>query len=708
MRLRHLVPSLAACIAPLWAAESATAPQRRDAIVEAGGRIVVSGDRDAGTPGDTRVWSSSVATKTDTPLLDIPQAVTVQDQRFLQDISANSIMQAYDYAVGISPQGTTNAGPGYARGFNISWYDIRRDGLRTYAWSIREPFVAERIAYLRGPSSVLYGDGSPGALINIVLKKPQYEARNEVAVAVGTNDSYRMEADSTGALLGSETVAYRAIAVYEATDQRYDNDERRMLFLPTVAWTPRVGTTITADMEVYYEQQKAFAGTLLPYDSPNTRLTNLDFNPSESGDRWWNANISPGLRLDQSLAQDWDLHVAGRATKIPARYLTHGGVGLQADERIVDRVTYNGKYVWWEYQSDTFVTGKIHTGPILHELVTGVEAGVSTTEGYFQQQEAFDLDLHQPQYGFKAPYPPSPSMDDQANRTDRGGVYVQDQAHLTQWLILVGSLRWSWIRANDLSGDTDVTQIDSDWSSRLGVVIKPTDALSFYVSAADSFEPAYPGSYDQFGNPIDPILTRSIEGGGKTDLLEDRLSASISVYRMLRENVAQWQGGYYVQTGEVSSTGLEVELKGTLRDGWTLETGYAYNKTKIRVSETNPEEVGNELDNTPNHQGSLWTKYSVQENDVGGDWKELAGWGLGSGLVYEGSKWAETANNIRLHDWLRWDAGIYYEDPRGSGWSGNLFVNNVLDAGYIVSSFGDSYAAPGEERTITLNVSKVW
>ena len=141
---------------------------------------------------------SSLATKIETPLLETPRSVSIIDRRTLDDMGAINITQAHDYVVGVIPM--DERGPAFARGFPVGSYDLRRDGLRIYSWSVREPVAVDRIQYLRGPAAVLYGDGSPGALVNMVLKKPLPVPRYEFGVSGGSSGFGRLTADLTGPL----------------------------------------------------------------------------------------------------------------------------------------------------------------------------------------------------------------------------------------------------------------------------------------------------------------------------------------------------------------------------------------------------------------------------------------------------------------------------------------------------------------------------
>jgi len=165
--------------------QNQTAKQDELTVQEIGGRLVASGSTvEVAGNADQLQRDSSIATKIDTPLIETPRSITLIDRRTLDDMSVINITQGHDYTVGMTPQ--DERGPGFARGFPVDFYDLRRDGLRTYSWSVREPVALDRIQYLRGPASVLYGDGSPGALINLVLKKPMPGRHVEIGGSVGS------------------------------------------------------------------------------------------------------------------------------------------------------------------------------------------------------------------------------------------------------------------------------------------------------------------------------------------------------------------------------------------------------------------------------------------------------------------------------------------------------------------------------------------
>jgi len=201
---------------PAEPAEQDATPDDDQSVKEVGGRLIVDGGTVLVAPDpDLPPQDSSIATKTDTRLIETPRSVSVTDRRTLDDRLAVNISDAHDYTVGVTPM--DDRGPAFARGFRIDFYDLRRDGLRTYTWSVREPVGLERVQYLRGPASVLYGDGSPGGLVNLMLKKPLPVRRTEVTASIGELGFGRFTADQTGPVGGNRRVRYRLIGAGEST-----------------------------------------------------------------------------------------------------------------------------------------------------------------------------------------------------------------------------------------------------------------------------------------------------------------------------------------------------------------------------------------------------------------------------------------------------------------------------------------------------------
>jgi iron complex outermembrane receptor protein len=336
-------------------------------------------------------------------------------------------------------------GPAFARGFRIDFYDLRRDGLRTYTWSVREPAALERVQYLRGPASVLYGDGSPGGLVNLMLKKPLPVPRTELTASIGELRFGRFTADVTGPVGGNRRVRYRLIGAGEWLDSGIDNDERRLSLLPMLSVDVGDAVTLHMDGELYQQRGRNY-WHMVPVTAETQRgdFTQIpwDLTTASPDDDWSGWNASSGLRLDARLNRRSSLHVSTRYTRIDGDIDIQVLAGVAQDGRTANRYAYRELSSWNEYQSDAFIATAVATGPVEHQLVIGAEAGLSTAERELGTGAAPSLDLHSPVYG---PKPLSPPTQPTKYDVVRAGTYVQDQIRLSSAIVITPALRWSWL-----------------------------------------------------------------------------------------------------------------------------------------------------------------------------------------------------------------------------------------------------------------------
>src|SRR5262245_15269184 len=396
-------------------AEPSAATQDTSSVREVGGRLVTTAETVV-VKGelDEHARESSIATKISTPLIETPRSISVIDRQTLDDLSAINITQAHDYTVGITPQ--DERGTAFSRGFPVDFYDLRRDGLRTYSWSVREPVALDRIQYLRGPASVLYGDGSPGALINLVLNKPMPVRRVDISGSAGSPGLGRLSADATGPLNEKRTIRYRLIASGEWLQNGFDNDERRLTVFPSLAVDLGPRSTVTFDTEVYRQRGRnyrhAVPATSAAQDGDFSDYP-WDLSIAAPDDGWSGGNVSPGVRLDVGLGAQTSLHVASRYTRIDGDLDLQALIGVSADGSTASRYHYREISTWNEYQTDAFATTAARTAGIDHKLVGGVETGFSTTDSQIGVGPAASLDLDDPDYG---PPPSLPMLDRKSTR----------------------------------------------------------------------------------------------------------------------------------------------------------------------------------------------------------------------------------------------------------------------------------------------------
>jgi iron complex outermembrane receptor protein len=664
-------------------------------VREAGGRLIASGETVV-VKGeiDQPVRDSSIATKIETPLLETPRSITIIDRQTLDDLSVVNITQAHDYSVGMTPQ--DERGPGFARGFPVDFYDLRRDGLRTYSWSVREPVALDRIQYLRGPASVLYGDGSPGALINLVLKKPMPVRRVDVGGSVGSAGFGRMTADATGPLNEGRTARYRMIAAGEWLDNGFDNGERRFTIFPSVAVDINPRASLSFDAEIYRQHGRNYRHAI----PATTEAQQGDFSQypwdlsvASPDDGWSGGNIAPGTRLDFNLGRDTSLHVAVRYTRIDGDIDVQAPIGLTADGSAVLRYHYREISTWDEYQSDTFVATTARTGGIEHRLVAGIEAGVSVTDSQIGVGPATPLDIHDPDYG---PPPAEPPLSPTRFNVTRVGLYATDQIRLSKVVTVVPGLRWSRISVDDKRpAATEPTSADSLVSPSIGLVVLPRPGVSLYSTYTEGFEPPVAGQYLE--NALAPALSEnwSFEAGAKADLLNQRISLTGAGFRIRRTNVPEADPrGFYRQIGEGQSHGMELEAVGVLAPGLTTRAGYAWTQTEITRDTLGS--VGRELPNAPRHKAHLWVRYRFTHAAVRG--LMVAG-----GAVYESERFTARDNVITAPAYTRLDASSSWPLP-GRRLTLGIVVENLTDLRYVRSGAGGVFFA-GPPRRLAVQLT---
>jgi iron complex outermembrane recepter protein len=665
-------------------------------VTEAGGRLVISETVEVTASVDEPVHDSSIATKTDTPLLETPRSVTVFDRGTLDEMQTIDISQTHDYAVGVIPQ--DERGPGFARGFPIGFYELRRDGLRTYSWSVREPAALDRIQYLRGPASVLYGDGSPGGMVNLVLKKPLPVPRYEATFAAGELGFLRFTGDATGPMTAGGGARYRVVAAAEGLDDGFSNDERRMTLFPMFSFELGRESTLHVDSELYDQKGRGYRHAVpVTVEGQAGDFSGLpwDLNMASPDDVWSGWNVSSGARFDGRLARNATIHAAGRFTHIGGDLAFQFLVGLAPDGRTAQRASYRERSAWDEIQSDVFVVLDERTGSVGHQIVAGMELGSSTTDTELGVGSAPSLDIYDPVYG---PPPPEPQTSPVRNDTLRTGGYLQDQIRLSQRWIAVPAVRFSQIRVEDEIAAPGKHATTNVVSPSLGFVFLPRPWLSFYGTATTGFEPPQPGQFADGGGLLDPIRSRSLEAGVKTEFLHGRLDLSGATYEIRQTNVAEADSrGFFQQIGEGKSHGVELEVSGSPTRGLRLQGGIAWMETSITRDVSGF--VGNELPNAPNVDASLWGRYRFSSG-------ALARLSLAGGVVHVGPRFASRDNGVRFPAYTRIDTTASFDLLSNEKVALAVAVENLANVRYVTSGSSVAMFAGAPRRiSVTLGSS---
>ncbi|YAF98113.1 MAG: TonB-dependent siderophore receptor [Nodularia sp. CChRGM 3473] len=671
--------------------------------------LVVTGEQSG-----YRVREGSTATRTDTPLRDIPANIQVIPRQVLEDQGAVRLDEALRNVGGVTfASSFGNRGQNFlVRGFSATQY---RNGLREDAGgggsfnsrTAQETADLERIEVLKGPASVLFGQGEPGGIINLVTKKPLSTPYYNIDFTAGSFDFYRPTLDFSGPLNDDGSLAYRLNIAYESAGSFRDFvDSRRYFIAPSLSWTISPSTKLTLEASYLQDRRSPDSGLIVLNGSD--RPANLPFNralfdPENSAINFDETRAY--IFLDHKFSDDISVRSAFRYTTSFESF--REGLSfinrLRADNRTVELGISSTDQFFETYTFQNDLVWQFNTGAIAHTLLFGLE--VNNAFGRFSSQVPPErqnitgglLDIFEPNYdaitytgGFQV------FEDGDFQKRNMLGVYLQDQITLADNLKLLVGGRFDSVDTEQLFqvDNFTVKQTDSAFSPRFGLVYQPNENLSLYASYSRSFVPSLGQSATN--TQFEPTRGTQYEIGAKADFLDGRLSTTLSAYDITRSNITTPDPdnpNFSIQVGEQRGRGIDLDIVGEISPGWNIIASYAL--LDATITRDNRFEVGNRLNNIPNNAASLWTTYTVQSGD-------LRGLGFGAGAFFVGERTGDLANSFMLPSYTRFDAAIYYNRDN---FRAALNLRNLFDTQYFAGSQGRTSVIPGAPFEVRGTVS---
>lgn len=692
--------------APGTPAPSAPSPATEAPTVEEEIEIVATGEQ---PQTGYRVPDATSATRTDTPLRDIPQSVQVIPQQVIEDQQVIQLDEAVRNVSGVTSGGTSGGTESnfVIRGFSQA--PILRDGFREFSSysGVSETANLERVEVLKGPASILYGDVQPGGVVNLVTKQPLSQPFYEAELQIGSRNLFRPRIDFSGPLTSDGKLLYRLNAVWLNDDgfRDFDQNTEQILIAPVVTWKISDRTDLTVQLE-YFDSKRPLDNGLLAFGN---EVADIPFNRNlgELEDTLEEDSLNFGYNLEHRFSENWTLSNALRYAN--RSFLNDGAIPFEFDESTGNLTNYFGiqDIDSQNYSLQTNLVGKFATGPIKHTLLFGVDLNRSeeTELTGLDFSSPISLNIFDPVYE-SLPRPSSDELPLARNtkvRSDRLGVYVQDQISLADNLKLLAGLRYDTVDQTTTNNPTDfdpttseTTQNNDAFTPRVGIVFQPTQALSLYGSYSRSFTPTTSTTAD--GEPLEPERGEGYEVGVKAELLEDRLFATLAYFDITKQNVVTADPNNplgSVATGEQQSRGIELDVTGQISPGWNIIAAYAYTDAEVTNDNTIP--VGNQLFNTPKHSASLWTTYEIQTGT-------LRGLGFGIGFNYVGERQGDLENSYQVGSYLLTNAAISY---RRNNLRFAINIKNLFDVDYIRATNNTrTYGVePGEPFTLIGSVS---
>lgn len=644
---------------------------------------------------------TSSATRTFTPLRDVPQAVTMVRKEQIREQAMTSVADVVRYVPGVQAhQGENNRDDVIIRG-NRSSADFFRDGIRDDVQYYRDLYNLERFEALKGPNALVFGRGGGGGVINRVTKEAGFSKLREFTVTGGSYFNRRFTGDIGQAL--TDKVAFRLNGVYERSDSfRRAVGLERAGINPTLAFAPDAKTSIHVGYEHFRDRRTADRGMTSfrnrPVDLP---VSTYYGNPDDSHVR---ADVDLLTGTVERVFGDVIFRSRAIYGEYDRGYQNYVPGAVNAAGTLVTLTAYNNATRRRNFFDQTDVTWSTTTGGIKHTLVAGAEFGRQRTRN-FRNTGYFNNTTTSIQVPFADPTTVVPvtfrqSATDANNRLslDLAAGFVQDQIALSRYVQAIVGVRFDHFGLtyyNNRNGDT-LTRVDRLVSPRFGLVVKPVEAVSLYGSYSVSY---LPSSGDQFSSltvitqQVKPERFKNYEAGVKWDI-RPRLAFTAAIYRLDRTNTRATDPldpTAIVQTGSQRTNGVEIGMIGSLLPKWTITGGYAFQDARI-TSATTAAPAGRRVAQVPRNTFSWWNRYQLTGR-----------FAAGVGIVARSRMFAAIDNTVVLPGYARADAAAFY--TFNEHWRLQANVENLTNKRYFANADNNTNISPGAPRSVKFTLA---
>ncbi|SNT10834.1 iron complex outermembrane recepter protein [Granulicella rosea] len=655
---------------------------------------------------------STLATKTDTPLLETPQSISVITRDEIDAQAPQSLNEALRYAPGLVAESEGNSSSFWSgsslqlRGFTPAVY---QDGLTDDASgnTLLDTYFYQRIEVLEGPSSVLYGQGNPAGIVNVESKRPMASAFHEVQLGFGTYGRYEGNFDFSGPLL-SPHLLYRLTGVgFTEGSQTWFIHPKRLAIAPALTWVPDAKTSLTFLTNYTYNPEVgAYApipalGSGLP--NPNGKIA-VGFFP---GDPNFNETKQSFLQVGDAFTRsfDHDLRIEQNLRFTGNRDYAKmiWPEGFEADNATLDRYTFIRHVSFNSILSDQRVVKTLQTGKIRQTFLAGANY-THYKEGWnWGSGDVAPINVFHPVYYLPIATPEiSGSESTLVNQT---GIYFQDQAALGR-LRLSFAGRQDWLSYNDTSNGT-VTKQDADkFTVRTGAVYLIGRGLAPYFSYATSFQPDI--GLTAAGTTLPPTTGKQYEGGVKYQPEHANMLITADVYDLAQQNVGTTDPtnpNFTIPIGEIRSRGFEVQGHSSLAHRVSIVTSYAYTDSKYSRSNTTGVALNGTTESTqgkyqygvPLNLASFWADYNLPS-------AFLHGLGVSAGSRFVGGSWGDNVNSFKVPGATLFDGALHYDFSSDSGplHGARLQINasNIGNRTYVASCYATDGCYYGAKLTV--------
>lgn len=716
-----------------------------------GGSLYGPGGASGAVPGYV-ASRSTVATKTDTPIIETAQSISVVGRRQIEDQNALSINQALRYTPSVTTEqrggaGSTRLEQFYIRGFQAP---IFLDGMvlpgSRDAFPTVDPYRVERIDIIKGPTSVLYGQAGAGGIVNLTSKIPQFVRHGEIFIQGGDFNTVRGGVDVGGPIPAeagplADQFAYRLIASgWNADGPAVTTRVERAFINPSLTWRPSADTQLTVIGNYQRDPFSGFyggfpaVGTVFPRNFGNGIVGRLpvDFYDGDRNfERSDRTQASVSYLFDHRFNEALRFHSAGRWLTSQGDYRSvysafNTANGPFTSGPIISRSRGGTNVDIDALTFDNNVVANFDTGIFGHTALVGVDyrsIETRTLSGPFPT--APSLNALAPNYFTNIPQVPFTA--DARITAEQTGIYFQDQIKFDRLVLTLGG-RYDWARQTGPTRNLTTNAVTNQdvpaeaFTGRASLLYLFDSGIAPYVAYSEAFEPIVSGrifdpAFGAAGRIPAPITSNQYEAGIKyqppgTDIL--LTTAFFDIRRSNATNTDPANPSFVLQTGEVGVQGVEFEARANVTESLSLVGGFSFldirntrdiGTTSNDLTGQQVPLVGRRPVLVPDTTASLFVDYRFTEG-------ALAGLGLGGGVRYLGPSWGDPANTFKVPPSVLVDAVLSYDlkylNPTLQGFQLQVNAQNLLDERYVTGCFSYSGCYYGLPRTVLATLRYRW
>lgn len=656
---------------------------------------------------------SFAGTKLEMKSIDIPQSISSITKEVIKDQQAYRLNDIAKLAAGVNQFSTYDDIT--MRGFRNSEYRLI-NGMRMTPnfWSSPLLVNIERVEFLKGPSSALFGNSNPGGTINMVTKKPLREQQAAIDFATGSFGTLRTTGDFTGSLNDKGNLLYRMNLGYENAGSHRDRvNFNTLAFAPTITFLPDDKTRINFELSYTDYNTVLDRGRPTFKDDQNLLSTPINFNLTQPGDLLRNKTVYGILSINRDITKNLAINASYMKFTNDGRlkehgfngYVTNDSIGLYYTDRIYQESTDN---------LTVYLTAKFKTGKIEHQLMGGFDYILSktfSTEWWADESTVGGFSLSNPLYVHRDVSKYTPIYDDwswwEANYSNMGA-YAQ---HLMKWnklQVLLG-IRYDQYEVPLSSWEfkgSDIKKPDVQTAvlPRVGLVYALLPTTNVYATFNQGYMPVDPwtNSSPSTGGPFLPMYSQLVEGGFKGEYFNKRFLATVSAYQIQMNNILvsandQNNPNLLEQRGQETATGFEIEAVGKINKNLEVLANYSFNNTIISKNDDETL-VGLVKENAPNHISGTWIKYTFKETAIKG-----LGLAVGHSQVSRRRTFAKYSSGdwLYLPSYAVFNASLFYQVNK---FRMAVNLNNITNETYFIGGYNFQRNWTGAPRNFLVSV----